>query len=133
MARKLEHIGTIVQSDYHRIEDKRNRTKVEIATADLSVGGSAITLHTVTAGSVFFLTDIIISYRNTNGLVSGNLQIRDSGTLKVPFTTSVSSGNLELPKTFKTEPEFSTDLEIIAISGNFTVSLHLIGYEEPMV
>ena len=33
MARKVEDIGRIVQTQYHRIEENRNRTKVEIVAA----------------------------------------------------------------------------------------------------
>lgn len=133
MGRPIKNKGEIVQNDYHHPYEKRNRVYVEpIVLVNQEVNGTPTVLHTVTSGTTFFLTDIIITYNANSAFVQGSLVITDNGTVRIPFTTKASGEDSQgIPHTFNMDMPFTTNIEIEALENTFDVSLVLHGYEEP--
>jgi len=96
------------------------------------------TLYTVTVGKTLYITSIEFSGYNTSAVAAGNIQIRDSATIKVPMSfptagvgavASIIQSNVS-SLSFPEPIQFSTNFNVTIVTGTITYSCSFRGYEE---
>lgn len=102
-----------------------------------NVSAFPTTIHTVTAGYIFYLMSIGVTAINTSQTVNGRLVIRDNLTVKIPYVvgqaTAGTPGPIAIaPAAFLEPIPFSTNVNVQQLAGTDIVSLYIVGYEEPI-
>lgn len=102
-----------------------------------NVSAFPTTIHTVTAGYIFYLMSIGVTALNSSQTVNGRLVIRDNLTVKIPYlvgqATAGTPGPIAIaPAAFLEPIPFSTNVNIQQLGGTNTVSIYIVGYEEPI-
>lgn len=91
------------------------------------------TLYTVTVGKILYVTSITFSAYNSSARTTGNLTIRDSTTIKIPFSFP-SSGVAIIPSSmymvFQEPKQFAINFNVDIVTGTITYSISFTGYEE---
>lgn len=94
------------------------------------------TIHTVTAGHIFYLMSIGVTALNASTTINGRLVIRDNLTIKIPYLVgqaSAAPGPIAIaPAAFLEPIPFSTNVNIQQLGGVNTVSIYVVGYDEPI-
>lgn len=102
-----------------------------------NVSAFPTTIHTVTAGYIFHLMSIGVTGLNTSTTSNGRLVIRDDTTIKIPYLVGQASSGAPgpiaiAPAAFLEPIPFSTNVNIQQLGGLNTVSIYIVGYEEPL-
>lgn len=137
-------VGTIGSSNNNalkvsindRLSEVRDRTNVTIPITRTSLVGTPTVFYTVTANSTLYITSFTATALNSSAS-DGQFTLRDDTTVLADFLVpSRISGSS--PSSFTTaspgliEPlQFSTDVNLIEVTGSIEIGGFLIGYEEP--
>lgn len=98
--------------------------------------GAGTTIHTVTAGKTFYMTNYSITAVNTGALGRIVLQDGTDTTDRIPFIMPAqvagdTSPYLAATKTMEQLPKaFITDVRAIGLSGTIVASIEINGYEQ---
>ncbi len=120
----------IIRNDQHG-----NRICVKKVSNNLSVNS---TIHTVTVGKKFYLTNFILSAFNTSTSAAGHLTISDgASTVIIPFSIPKAITGQPIPSIAVNSPEqnespfnFDASVRAIIVAGSITYSIAINGYEE---
>lgn len=118
-----------------RSSEVRNRLHVDAFIENVSAFPT--TIHTVTPGYIFYLMTIGVTALNSSSSVNGRLVIRDNATVKIPYLVGQASSGAPgpiavAPAAFLEPIPFSTNVNIQQLGGTNTVSIYIVGYEEPI-
>lgn len=116
-----------------RPSEVRNRIHVDANVENITAFPT--TVYTVTAGKIFYLQSIGISYVNTSLTVNTRIVVRDNATVKLPYIGGQASAQIPAvatssPTTFAEPIPFTTNVNVNSLGGTNSVSLYIIGYEE---
>ena len=111
---------------------KRTHVNANISFQTINTSGDE--LHAVTAGTTFYLTDLILTVINSN-TADSICSIKDDTTVLIPFlsggSTTEGNGQLIIIHTFKEPIPFSTSVDIFSGNASGVVASCVIaGYEE---
>jgi hypothetical protein len=117
-----------------RPSEVRGRTRVVIPVNRTTISALGTVLYTVTVGKTLYISAFAFSQLNDN-IAIGEWRLRDSAIIKSGFIMAPRSGSIPdaQASTSPTLPEpinFSTNVNLISITGTIIVAGFLIGYEE---
>jgi hypothetical protein len=135
---RLSNSASIKVAVTDRPSEVRSRVYVKkFITGAALVAAPGTTIHTVTGGTIFYLTSFILSTINASVGTNGQWTLQDGTdtTDRIPFITSqASAGSPSQAATASPSlPEpiaFGTDVRAIELAGDITASITIIGYEE---
>lgn len=118
-----------------RPSEVRSRTRVIIPVNRTVVPAGATTLYTVTGGKTLYISAFAFSMTNNNNAAFGEWRLRDSTTVRAGYLMPPRTGGTPASSasTSPTLPEpmpFSTNVNVILITGTVEIAGFLIGYEE---
>lgn len=93
------------------------------------------TVYTVTAGRTFFMTNYVLSAVNSSITTIGEVNIRDSGTTKIPHLMSKDldkvseSSSLGFGLNLQEPVQFTTNVNV-TVAGTVAYSLAIMGFEQ---
>lgn len=104
--------------------------------ASIRVVTSTTDIYTVTAGKTFYLTDIIILVRNRDPAASGEFNIAEGATEKIPGQVATAATGSVFPQVYISE-HFRTPIPFAAgtvvkyqeLAGDLVASVLIVGYE----
>ena len=113
------------------------RTHINANFSFQTINTSGDTLHTVSAGKTFYLTDLILGVINSNAADS-ICSIKSDSTIVIPWLTpktlaAAEQGEHHISHVFKEPIPFAAGAVIAAFSGNASgvvASILICGYEE---
>lgn len=125
--------GSVEVALTERSSEVRGRLHVDKHVENVSAFPA--TIHTVTAGRIFYLMSIGVTGLNTSVAANGRLVIRDDTTVKIPYLVGQASSGAPgpiaiAPAAFLEPIPFATDVNIQQLGGTNTVSIYIVGYEE---
>jgi hypothetical protein len=116
-----------------RPSELSGRTKVALTINSIT---SSASLHTVTASTDFYVTDIILTIDNDDNTTSGSIKLEDGsgGTLILPTlvaeATASETAVTVISHQFSEPIVFNTEVYLTIVSGTLTVTGVINGYEE---
>lgn len=121
-------------SEYvQRPSEKEGRTSIVGAKSNQD---STQTIYTITSGKTLYVTNIILSWFNTNTTDNGILEIHDNGTMRIPAIlppTTVGNDPISganITTSFAEPISFLNAFKVVIISGTIKYSISFSGYEE---
>lgn len=117
-----------------RPSEVRNRTRVIIPVNRTALVAGGTTLYTVTGGKILYISSFSFSQLNDSTSV-GQWRLQDSATVRSGFIMAPRSGAVPDSATSAspTLPEpmpFTTNVNVVEVSGSIEIAGFLIGYEE---
>lgn len=126
--------GNMLVAVGDRPAEVRNRVRVEARIFNTALTGTPVVLHTVTPGKILYVESMIISAVNQANAV-GEWRIANGATDKLGYLlaeraigagAAISASSPSLPEPIP----FTTNFNVREISGDISLSIYFIGYEE---